>query len=149
MTPEQAAQFLGVSMNITESDLKKQYRYLCKKWHPDLNHNDEKHATQMMQKINCAYRVMSNFLEQKRSKSNGSTHSNKQSSNQQNNARQKQSATKTPYSCRVYNVNGYVIHEYTVYVNGNGVFNTYNKILNDFMKAEFDFLQTLIDSISR
>ncbi len=45
---------LGVSPDASDEEIKKAYRDLTKKYHPDLNPGDE-HAAQMMNDINAAY----------------------------------------------------------------------------------------------
>ncbi len=47
---------LGVDKNATEEDIKKAYRALAQKYHPDRAHGDEKRFKQ----INEAYRILSN-----------------------------------------------------------------------------------------
>ncbi|MBQ5801252.1 MAG: molecular chaperone DnaJ [Clostridia bacterium] len=49
---------LGVSKNATEAELKKAYRTLAKKYHPDMNPND-KEAEQKFKEVNEAYGVLS------------------------------------------------------------------------------------------
>lgn len=49
---------LGVEKNATEADLKKAYRALGKKYHPDVN-PDKEGAAAMMQDINEAYETLS------------------------------------------------------------------------------------------
>ena len=49
---------LGVSENITAEELKKVYRKLAKKYHPDANVGDAK-AEQMFKKISKAYEILS------------------------------------------------------------------------------------------
>lgn len=49
---------LGLSKQATESDIKKAYRKLARKYHPDLNPNDAK-AQQKFQRINEAHAVLS------------------------------------------------------------------------------------------
>lgn len=48
---------LGVDKNASADDIKKAYRNLAKKWHPDVNH--EANATEMFEKITKAYEVLS------------------------------------------------------------------------------------------
>ncbi len=49
---------LGVQKNATDSDLKKAYRNLAKKYHPDMNPGD-KEAEQKFKEVNEAYGVLS------------------------------------------------------------------------------------------
>src|ERR1041385_722100 len=51
-------QVLGVNKNATEDDIKKAYRKLARKYHPDLNPND-KEANKKFQQINEANEVLS------------------------------------------------------------------------------------------
>lgn len=50
---------LGVSPNATDEEVKKAYRELTKKYHPDLNPGDE-YAAQKMNDINAAYDQIKN-----------------------------------------------------------------------------------------
>src|SRR5438477_12600142 len=49
---------LGVNKNATQEDIKKVYRKLARKYHPDLNPND-KEANKKFQQINEANEVLS------------------------------------------------------------------------------------------
>ena len=50
---------LGVSPNASESELKKAYRKLSVKWHPDKNPNNKEEATKKFQEISEAYSILS------------------------------------------------------------------------------------------
>lgn len=50
---------LGVKSNASIDEIKRAYRTLALKYHPDLNPND-KHAEEMFRKINQAYSILSN-----------------------------------------------------------------------------------------
>ena len=50
---------LGISPDASDEEIKKAYRDLTKKYHPDLNPGDE-HAAQMMNDINTAYDQIKN-----------------------------------------------------------------------------------------
>nr|DAD44767.1 TPA_asm: hypothetical protein HUJ06_002997 [Nelumbo nucifera] len=56
---------LKVNRNATDDDLKKSYRRLAMKWHPDKNPNSKKEAEAQFKKISEAYEVLSDA--QKRS----------------------------------------------------------------------------------
>ncbi len=49
---------LGVNKNSTDDEIKKAYRKLARKYHPDLNRNDPKTAEARMKEINEAYDVL-------------------------------------------------------------------------------------------
>ena len=51
---------LNVSTNATEKDIKKAYRLLAKKYHPDTYEGDKAFAENKMQEINIAYDTLSN-----------------------------------------------------------------------------------------
>merc|ERR1719166_634804 len=50
---------LGVSKDATDRQLKKAYRKLALKWHPDKNPNNEKEAEEKFKEIGEAYGVLS------------------------------------------------------------------------------------------
>ncbi len=50
---------LGVEQNASKSDLKKAYRKLSLKWHPDKNPNNKEEASEKFKKISEAYSVLS------------------------------------------------------------------------------------------
>lgn len=50
---------LGVSENVDKDELKKAFRQLAKKYHPDRNQNDES-AKNKFQEVNEAYNILSN-----------------------------------------------------------------------------------------
>ncbi len=52
-------QILGIDKNATQDDIKKAYRKLAKKYHPDLNPGD-KNAQEKLKDINEAYEVLGN-----------------------------------------------------------------------------------------
>ncbi len=56
---EDPYQTLGVSPDASDEEIKRAYRALAKKYHPDLNPGDEE-AAKKMQKINAAYEKIKN-----------------------------------------------------------------------------------------
>lgn len=52
-------QVLGVSPDASDEEIKRAYRRLAKKYHPDLNPGDEK-AAKEMQRVNAAYEQIKN-----------------------------------------------------------------------------------------
>jgi DnaJ-class molecular chaperone len=53
-------EILGVSREATEDEIKKAYRRLARKHHPDFNKNDAKGAEERFKEISAAYAVLSN-----------------------------------------------------------------------------------------
>ena len=49
---------LKVNRNATDDDLKKAYRRLAMKWHPDKNRNNKKEAEATFKQISEAYEVL-------------------------------------------------------------------------------------------
>ena len=62
MTINKAAQILGIPLNASRTQLKKAFRMLSKKYHPDKN-PDDKHAEEMFKKVNEANQVFLEYLE--------------------------------------------------------------------------------------
>jgi len=50
---------LGVTKEATQDDVKKAYRRLAKKWHPDLHKDDRAQAEKMFKELTEAYEVLS------------------------------------------------------------------------------------------
>jgi len=57
MTPQQALQLMGLGRLANQADLKKAYRRLASKCHPDLNPHNSK-ATQQFQLLNEAHKLL-------------------------------------------------------------------------------------------
>lgn len=51
---------LGVAKTATDDELKKAYRKLAKKWHPDANPDNKKEAEEKFKEISEAYEILSN-----------------------------------------------------------------------------------------
>src|SRR6266487_6671735 len=58
-------EILGVNKNASEEEIKKAYRKLARKYHPDLNPND-KEANKKFQQINEANEVLSDSEKRKK-----------------------------------------------------------------------------------
>ncbi len=54
-----ALEILELPKFITQNDIKKQYRFLAKKYHPDLGGDVQK-----MEEINHAYRLLMKYIEE-------------------------------------------------------------------------------------
>lgn len=52
-------EILGVNRDATLQEIKKAYKKLAKKWHPDLNRDNLKVAEEKMKEINVAYSTLS------------------------------------------------------------------------------------------
>jgi DnaJ-class molecular chaperone len=52
-------EILGISKSATDSDIKKAYRKLALKWHPDKNLNNPDQASEIFRKVSEAYEVLS------------------------------------------------------------------------------------------
>lgn len=50
---------LGIQRNAGEEEIKKAYRKLAMKWHPDKNPNNSEQATEKFKLISEAYEVLS------------------------------------------------------------------------------------------
>ena len=66
-------EILGLESSCSSGDIKKKYHLLALKWHPDRSQNaDSKEATEMFQKINRAYSILSDDNRRKLYDSTGS-----------------------------------------------------------------------------
>lgn len=70
MTPQHAANILGVSLNASEQEINKAYRKLCKQWHPDRNPGNEDLAKRKMQIINEAHDVLIKYARSRQNRPN-------------------------------------------------------------------------------
>ncbi len=52
-------EILGLDKNASDDDIKKAYRHLAKKWHPDANPDNKKEAEEKFKEIGEAYSVLS------------------------------------------------------------------------------------------
>ena len=56
---DKALDILGLPKLITKADIKKQYHFFAKKYHPDLGGDAEK-----MEQINYAYKLLMKYIEE-------------------------------------------------------------------------------------
>lgn len=59
MTGKNYYEMLELPKNASEADIKKAYRKLALKWHPDKNPNNQKEAEKKFKEISEAYEVLS------------------------------------------------------------------------------------------
>ncbi|RKX93039.1 MAG: J domain-containing protein [Spirochaetes bacterium] len=58
----EAAKILGLPERATLQVIKDRYRELVKKWHPDSGSKNEKECREMIRKINKAYKIITDFI---------------------------------------------------------------------------------------
>jgi len=75
MTINEAAQILGIPVNATAEQVRKAFRKLALKWHPDKHPDNPREAEKMMQKINEAHAVFLKHLERGATQNSGATSS--------------------------------------------------------------------------
>ncbi len=76
MSVQQAAKILGISVNATEAELKRAYRKLILRWHPDKNPNNQAQAAKMTSLISEARAIMKSHIKksgQNRTANRGTT----------------------------------------------------------------------------
>ncbi len=99
-------EILGVNRDATIKDIKKAYKALAKKWHPDLNRDNIKVAEEKMKELNIAYTTLSDEVaridynkkldaESKTSAKTGSTTQSQSGQKQRQSTSQRQSSAPT------------------------------------------------------
>ncbi|WP_315069748.1 DnaJ domain-containing protein [uncultured Clostridium sp.] len=113
---------LNVSMNATNDEIKKAFRSLAKKYHPDRN-PDNKEALNKFQEISEAYEILSN--EDSRKTYNKKLSSFKEDDNKQaNNENKKSNSNKSKYQDKsesIENLNKYFENFFGFGANSNDV----------------------------
>lgn len=66
-------QILGLNRNATQEEIKKAYRKLAKKWHPDMNKENQEEAIRKFKEVAKAYEVLSSPLSKTQFDSRGYT----------------------------------------------------------------------------
>ena len=72
---------LGVERNASEEEVKKAYKVLAKKWHPDKNPNNQEVATKKFKEVSEAYQVLGDSTKRKEYDRGGVGNETRQSSN--------------------------------------------------------------------
>lgn len=72
MTRQEAYKFLGINQTANPEQIKKAYKTLAKKYHPDIYRGDKKFAEEKMKQINEAYTILSTPHTSTRTTSNSS-----------------------------------------------------------------------------
>lgn len=88
---------LEIDINASEADIKKAYRKLARKYHPDLNPND-KESEKKFQEINEANEVLSNAENRKKYDKYGKDWKHSEEFEKANQQRQQQSRSQQQYS---------------------------------------------------
>jgi len=71
---------LGIGRNASEEEVKKAYKALAKKWHPDKNPNNQEVATKKFKEVSEAYQILGDSAKRKEYDRSGGMNSSKQSS---------------------------------------------------------------------
>ena len=72
---------LGLNKNATEQEIRKAYRKLAIKWHPDKNLDNQKEAEEKFKNISMAYEVLSDKQKRSEYDNGGNTNMNSMNSN--------------------------------------------------------------------